>query len=102
MFDVIYTPQAEMQLRKTAKDYQTAVNYVEGIRDALAEIRNNPRIASLTNSRKWRERGLRKVHYKHYYAYFIIDEAENVMRVTVVVYDGMDQEAFLEKHVRKF
>lgn len=107
MFEVIYTPQAEKQLRKAvfdiydaSKDYQTAVNYIEGIKNSLDEIKKNPKLASLTNYQKWRKQGVRKIHFRHYYAYFLIDEPVNVMRVIAVVYDGMDQETFLEKNVK--
>ena len=106
MFDLIYTPQAESQLRKItfdiydlSQDVDTAINYVNGIKEKIEEARKNPKAASLSNIPKWNKLGLRKIHYKRYYAYFWTDFENEIIFITAIVFDGMDQEKFLEENI---
>jgi len=106
VYKLIYTPQAEKQLTEIANniydlsgEYKLAEKYVLGIKEALDHKRSFPKTSPLICVENPKLKGLRKVHFKRYYAYYVLDENDHVMYVTAIVYDGMDQEAFFDSHI---
>lgn len=55
-----------------------------------------PERIKLTEEEPWRSQGIHRMRVKNYYVYFWIDEENNIVQVTAVIYVARDQAAQLD------
>jgi plasmid stabilization system protein ParE len=103
-YSVELTPLAEKQILQLAEyiieEFQapeTAKRVVDRIESELSKLSKMPERIVVVTSEPWRSKGVHKYVMGNYIAYFVVDEADMVVRVTAVVLDRMNQKKQLSK-----
>ena len=74
---------------------EAAINWVMKMRESIAALAFFPVRVPLTPDEPWQNLGIHRLPVGRYYIYFLIFEKEKEVRVTDVVFQGMDQNKHL-------
>ena len=103
-YNVIITPDAAADLTEikqyiavSLNEPQTALKYIRALRERIEALDTIPKANALVSDEPWHSRGLRKVIYKNFFIYYIVDDSEKNVYILNVVYARRDQLAFLSK-----
>ena len=105
LYKVLLTRHCEEALQDTA--YRIAVNlsapdealgWAVKMREAIKELAWFPSKVQLTPDEPWHSLGIHRLPVGKYYIYFLILEDKKEVRVTDVVFQGMDQNKRLIKN----
>ena len=103
-YSVIITPQALGHLesigqyvRVLLKSPETARRLISTLRKEMQSLSSMPNRIPLIDEEPWRSEGLHKMPVKNYIVYFWIDEMNNAVRVTAVIYGRRDQKHALQE-----
>ena len=103
-YSVELTSQAQEQIfqigqyvLKKFHDPDAADQIVDRLETAILSLDRMPERVPLADMEPWHSRGVHKFIVGHYIVYFIILEAELLVRVTAVVLDRMDQKIQLDQ-----
>lgn len=73
-----------------------ARNTIAALRKEIQTLSQMPERIKLTEEEPWRSEGVHRMRVRNYYVYFWIDEDNNKVQVTSVIYVARDQTAQLE------
>ena len=75
---------------------EAAANAIAGLKKGIKTLSTMPERIKLTEEEPWRSQGIHRMRVKNYYVYFWIDEENNIVQVTAVIYVARDQAAQLD------
>ncbi len=75
---------------------EAAGNTIAALKKEIQSLSKMPERIKLTEEEPWRSEGIHRMRVKNYYVYFWIDEDDNKVQVTSVIYVARDQAAQLE------
>lgn len=97
-YTVKITPHAISQLQeitayisKVLLAPETAIAWADTIEQEIAGLDVMPARFPLTDTEPWRSKGIHKMIVKNYIVYYLIDEENETVWVTAVVYARRDQ-----------
>lgn len=103
IYTVRITRQAREHLRGIKKYISEELLAPEAARNTIAVLKKEiqslskmPERIKFTEEEPWKSEGVRRMRVKNYYVYFWIDEENNKVQVTSVIYLARDQAAQLE------
>ena len=103
LYTVRITRQAREHLRGIKKYIaeellapEAAGNTIAALKKEIQSLSKMPERIKLTEEEPWRSEGIHRMRVKNYYVYFWIDEDDNKVQVTSVIYVARDQAAQLE------
>lgn len=76
---------------------KAAYNLILEMKNKVASLDNMPECNQLVDSPKWREQGIRKILVKNFIMYYWIDEGQQTVYITAVVYEKRNQLKELNK-----
>ena len=76
---------------------KTAIAYITALCDGMNSLETFPGRIALTEDEPWRTYGVHKLLVKNHFVYFWIDEENNKVQITDVIYAKSDQRKSLEK-----
>ncbi|BBB91744.1 MAG TPA: type II toxin-antitoxin system RelE/ParE family toxin [Methylomusa anaerophila] len=92
------TAQAEEQLQEIIKYIaselrvpKAALRLLDEIERAISSLSQFPQRIALTEEEPWRNSGIHKLPVKNFLIYFWIDEGNDKVQVTAVIYGQRDQ-----------
>lgn len=74
----LMAPQAALELQD---EFQKAINSLARMPKRIKTVEEQP----------WKNAGIRKIHIRNYYIYFLVDDVEMAVKVNAVIYAGRDQ-----------
>ena len=102
-YTVRITRQAREHLRGIKQYIAEELFAPDAVRNTIAALRKEiqtlsqmPERIKLTEEEPWRSEGVHRMRVRNYYVYFWIDEDNNKVQVTSVIYVARDQTAQLE------
>ena len=103
-YQIHITRQAEEQMREIARYIAVELqnpDAAEGLLDALGESMQSlcvfPAKLPLVLEEPWRSEGIHRMSVKNFLFYFWIDEENERVQITGVVYEKRNQKKFLKK-----
>ncbi len=75
---------------------EAAANAIAGLKKGIKNLSTMPERIKLTEEEPWRSQGIHRMRVKNYYVYFWIDEENNIVQVTAIIYVARDQAAQLD------
>ena len=103
-YDIKLTRQAKQQLmgiRKYIEEEllspEAALNTIRKLRSEIHKLSDMPQRIKTIREEPWGSEGIRKIHVNNYYVYFWINEPEQTVIVTAVIYAARDQIRQLEQ-----
>lgn len=92
------TTQAEEQLQAIVKYIaseleasKAALRLLDEIENSISSLSQFPQRVALTEEEPWRSTGIHKMPVKNFLVYFWIDEENNKVQVTAIIYGRRDQ-----------
>lgn len=70
---------------------QAAYNLILEMKNKVASLENMPERNQLIDSKKWREKGIRKIMAKNFIIYYWINKKERTVYITAVIYEKRNQ-----------
>ena len=105
LYNVQVTRHCEESLQDTAYSIAVdlsapdeAVGWVIRMKEAIASLSSFPSRVQLTPDEPWHSLGIHRLPVGKYYIYFLILEDKKEVRVTDIVFQGMDQNKRLLKN----
>lgn len=102
-YKIKITDLAEQDLEKIGdyityikKNPSAAINTVKGIRKAISKLRYAPKL-ELDEDEELAALGIRKIYYKNYKAYYIIDEKNQAVIIVRILHMLVDSGTWLRK-----
>jgi toxin ParE1/3/4 len=103
-YQVIITPDAESDLNEL-DDYityelfapDTAIAYLQDIKEQLASLGRNPKRYKLVNDKPWHSRGVRRMNTRNFAAFYTILEEDKTVYIQNVIYQKRDIPRILRK-----
>ena len=102
-YEVKITEPAQRQLqeivRYIAEDLQekrTAIRMLDTLEKEILSLSTLPNRVALTEEEPWHSAGISKMPVKNYLVYFWVNEEQNQVQITAVVYGRRDQRAALQ------
>ncbi len=101
-YTVRITKQARDHIRNI-KSYITnellspdaAMNTISALKKEIKSLSQMPERIKLTDEEPWRSEGIRRMRVRNYYIYFWIDDINNKVQITSVIYVARNQAAQL-------
>ena len=97
-YNVIILPEAQKDIRNIVLYIsqelaapQAALSLQEEFRNSILSLEKLPKRIKLVNEHPWKNKGIRKLHVKNYYVYFLVDDDEHTVKIIAVIYAGRDQ-----------
>lgn len=97
-YTVKLTAQAVGQIEETVQYIskvllapETARKWADALQSEMKKLDAMPSRYPLTEEEPWRARGIHRMPVKHFLVYFLVDEEEQVVWVTAVIYGRKDQ-----------
>lgn len=78
-------------LKHTFNDYAYADKWLNELMDSLEILEIFPYSCALVDVKPWDEKGFRKLIFKDYVVYFVVDEKQYIVWITSVVHGKRDQ-----------
>lgn len=72
------------------QEQSTAKKLHQKIKEQILELDHMPERYPLWEDEPWHSRGLRKLLVKNYYVFYLVDHAQDCVRVVRVMYAGRD------------
>lgn len=102
-YEVKITEPAQRQLqeivRYIAEDLQekrTAIRMLDTLEKEILSLSTLPNRVALTEEEPWHSAGIHKMPVKNYLVYFWVNEEQNQVQITAVVYGRRDQRTALQ------
>lgn len=76
---------------------QAAYNLFLEMKNKVASLSSMPERNPLVAAKKWRKQGIRKIVVKNFIMYYWIDEQQQIVHITAVVYEKRNQLKELSK-----
>lgn len=70
---------------------QAAYNLFLEMKNKVALLNSMPERNPLVDAKKWREQGIRKIIIKNFIMYYWIDEEQQIVHITAVIYGKRNQ-----------
>ena len=103
-YKLIILPQAQQDMREIslyiAQDLsapQAAVRLVAEFQKAIRSLEHMPQRVKTIDEEPWGSAGVRKIRVNNYYIYFVIDEEEEAVKISAVIYIRRDQYKQIEE-----
>lgn len=97
-YEVKVTRQAMEQMREIVHyissdllSPETADGFMDKMKEAILELANFPKKHALIQEEPWRSEGIRRIVVKNFLIYFWVDDENNKVQVTAVIYNKRDQ-----------
>ncbi len=108
-YELIILPEAQQDIRSIvfyiAKELsapQAALNLQEEFLKEIESLAVRPKRVKTVEGQPWKDAGIRKTRVKNYYIYFLVDDEKMAVKVTAVIYVGMDQSLQMaDRHMDK-
>lgn len=96
-YRLIILPEAQKDIREIvlyiARELaapQAALNLQDAFREGINSLAKMPERVKTVDEQSWKDAGVRKIRIKNYYIYFVISEADHVVKIMAVIYAGRD------------
>lgn len=97
-YSVHLAPHAIVQIQETVSyiskvlnEPNTATAWADYLQKEISKLDSMPARFPLVENEKWAAKGIRKFPVKNFIVYYYIDEDNNAVWVTAVVYSGREQ-----------